>query len=87
MARQNSRWVVFLAVLGLVGGLFLIEAEAHVRVIVSALALTALGGVLGNIPPVELGSHLTAIVGALATFVAGGALGIILKNMYNRFKP
>jgi hypothetical protein len=73
-----------LVIIGLVGGFF-VEADAHVRVIVSALALTALGGVLGSIP--SIGSYLAAIVGGLATFVAGAALCIILKNMYNRFKP
>jgi hypothetical protein len=73
-----------LVVVGLVGGVF-IEADGHVRVIVSALALTALGGTLGSIPAV--GSHLAAIVGGLATFAGGAALSIILKNIYNRFKP
>jgi hypothetical protein len=73
-----------LVVLGLLGGLT-IEAEAHVRVILSALALTALSGILSSIP--EIGSYLTAIVAALASFVGGAAIAIILKNMYNRFKP
>jgi hypothetical protein len=73
-----------LVVLGLVGGVF-IEADANVRVIVSALALTALGGTLGSIPAV--GSYLVTIVGGLATFVSGAALSLILKNIYKRFKP
>jgi hypothetical protein len=73
-----------LVILGLIGG-FSIEAENHVRVIVTALALSALGGALNAIPGV--GSYLVAIVAGLATFVSGAALSIIFKNIYNRFKP
>ena len=40
-----------LVILGLIGG-FSIDGADHVRVIVSALALTALSGTLNNIPAV-----------------------------------
>src|SRR5579862_3791268 len=73
-----------LVILGLIGG-FVIDAPDHVRVIVSALALTALAGTLNNIPSV--GSYLTNIVGNLGILVSGGAIMIILRNIYNRFKP
>ena len=73
-----------LVILGLIGG-FTIDAPDHVRVIVSALALTALAGTLNNIPSV--GSYLTNIVGNLGLLVSGVAIMIILRNIYNRFKP
>jgi len=73
-----------LVVLGLVGGVT-VEGETHVRVIVSALALTALGSVLGTIP--GIGSYLATIVAGVASFVSGAALSIIAKNIYIRFKP
>lgn len=73
-----------LVVIGLVIG-FSIDAADHVRVIVSALALTALAGVLGSIP--AIGSHLTNIVSSLGVLAAGAAIMIILRNMYARFKP
>jgi len=73
-----------LVILGLVGGLSII-ADEHVRVIVSALALTALAGTLNAIP--QVGSYLANIVGGLGQLAAGGAIMIILRNMYARFKP
>jgi hypothetical protein len=72
-----------LIILGLIGG-FTIDAPDHVRVIVSALALTALAGTLNSIPSV--GSYLTAIVGNLGVIVSGVAIMIILRNVYNRFR-
>ena len=48
-----------LVILGLISG-FVIDGPDHVRVIVSALALTALAGVLNAIPSV--GGYLTTIV-------------------------
>lgn len=73
-----------LVILGLIGG-FAIDAPDHVRVIVSALALTALAGTLNNIPSV--GSYLTNIAGNLGILLSGAAIMIILRNIYNRFKP
>jgi len=73
-----------LVVLGLVGGVP-IAAEDHVRVIVTALALTGLASVLGNIP--EIGHYLSGIVANLGVMVAGAAITIMLGNIYRRFKP
>ena len=73
-----------LVVIGLVVG-YSIDAADHVRVIVSALALTALAGTLGSIPAV--GSHLANIVGGFGVLAAGAAIMIVLRNMYARFKP
>jgi hypothetical protein len=73
-----------LVILGLIGG-FSIDGPDHVRVIVSALALTALAGTLNSIPAV--GSYLTAIVSNLGVLASGTVITIILRNIYNRFKP
>jgi len=73
-----------LVIIGLVVG-FSIDAADHVRVIVSALALTALAGALGSIP--AIGSHLTSIISNLGVVAAGAAIMIILRNIYARFKP
>src|SRR5262245_50440169 len=73
-----------LVILGLIAGLTIV-GEQHVRVIVSALALTALAGTLTAIP--TIGSYLTAIVGSLGVLAAGAAIMIVLRNMYERFKP
>lgn len=73
-----------LVIIGLVIGLS-IDAPDHVRVIVSAVALTALAGALGGIP--SIGVRLTNIVSSLGILAAGGAIMIILRNMYARFKP
>ncbi|MBM3973468.1 MAG: hypothetical protein FJ301_05145 [Planctomycetes bacterium] len=69
-------------------GLFVgwsIAAEDHVRVIVSALALTVLSAQLGDVPTV--GGHLTTIFGGLTKMTAGAALMIIACNIHKRFKP
>lgn len=73
-----------LVILGLIGG-FSIDGPDHVRVIVSALALTALSGTLSNIPAV--GGYLTSIFSSLGVLASGAALMIILRNVYARFKP
>jgi hypothetical protein len=73
-----------LVILGLIGG-FAIDVPDHVRVIVSALALNALAGALNNIP--SLGGYLTNIVSNLGVLASGTAIMIILRNIYNRFKP
>ena len=76
---------LLLVLLGLAGG-FAIAAEDHVRVLVSALVLTALSGVfVMNIP--EIGQYLTSIFSALGTFAAGAALMIITRNIWRRYKP
>ena len=53
----NQNLAAALVIIGLVIG-FSIDAADHVRVIVSALALTALAGTLGSIPAV--GTQLQA---------------------------
>jgi hypothetical protein len=73
-----------LVIIGLIVGLS-IDGADHVRVIVSALALTALAGALGGIP--AIGSHLAGIVSNLGVTAAGAAIMIILRNIYARFKP
>jgi hypothetical protein len=75
---------VVLGVLGLVIGLS-IAAEDHVRVIVSALALTALAGTFATVP--TAGEYITAIIGNVGTLAAGAALMIVFRNIYGRFKP
>ncbi len=73
-----------LVVAGLVVGCF-IAAEDHVRVIVTALALTTLSGTLGAIPAV--GSYLVTILSNFAVVTSGAALMIIVLNIYRRYKP
>lgn len=73
-----------LVLLGLVVG-YAVAAEDHVRVLVSALVLTALSGVLMELP--EIGQYLTSIFSDLGTFAAGGALMIVARNIWRRFKP
>jgi hypothetical protein len=70
-----------LVVAGLIVG-FTIAAEEHVRVIVSALALTALAATLSAIP--AAGTYLSSFVGSLGVLAAGGAIMIILRNIYAR---
>jgi hypothetical protein len=73
-----------LVILGLIAGC-MIEGPDHVRVIVSALALSALAGTLNAIPSV--GGYLTTIVSNLGVILAGAAIMIILRNIYARVKP
>ena len=75
---------LILLVGGLVYGLW-IEADTHVRVIVTALALAAFAGAFGVVP--QIGSYLSAIVGNLGALTAGAALMIIFRNIWARAKP
>lgn len=75
---------LILLVIGLIVG-YSIAGEHHVRVIVSALALSAFAGAFTAVPSV--GTYLQAIVGGFGSIAAGAALTIILVNIYNRFKP
>lgn len=70
-----------LVIAGLVVG-FTIAAADHVRVIVSALALTALAATLSSIP--AAGTYLSAIVAGIGVLAAGAAIMIILRNVYAR---
>ncbi len=62
-----------------------IAGEHHVRVIVSALALHMIADAFNSLPGV--GSALTHILSNFGTLAAGAALLIIVRNMYERFKP
>ena len=73
-----------LVILGLIAG-FVIDGPDHVRVIVSALALTALAGVLNAIP--SLGAYLASIVTNLGVILSGAAIMVIVRNIYARVKP
>jgi len=75
---------LLLLVSGFVFGYYT-PAEFHVRVIVSALALTTLAEVLTAIP--EVGSHAASIVGNIGQSAAGAALLIILRNLAKRLMP
>lgn len=76
---------LILLVIGLVIGYGIAGAD-HVRVIVSALALSAFAGAFTAIPS-DVGTYLTSIVSNIGAMAAGAALSIILMNIFNRFKP
>jgi hypothetical protein len=75
---------LILLVIGLIIG-FSIAGEHHVRVIVSAIALSMFAGAFSVVPAV--GTYLQTIVTNIGALAAGAALSIILLNIYNRFKP
>jgi hypothetical protein len=75
---------LILLVIGLIIG-FSIVGEHHVRVIVSAIALSMFAGAFSAVPSV--GSYLQSIVANIGGLAAGAALAIILLNIFNRFKP
>jgi hypothetical protein len=75
---------LILLVIGLIVG-FSIVREDHVRVIVTALALTAFAHNFDAIP--QLGMYLSAIVANGALLTAGAALMIMMRNIYARFMP
>jgi len=75
---------LILLVLGLIIG-YSIVGEHHVRVIVSAIALSMFAGAFSAVPGV--GAYLQTIVANLGGLAAGAALSIILINIFNRFKP
>lgn len=72
---------LLLALLGAVASLAVLP-EHHVRVIVSALALTQLAGVFNGIP--GAGLYITGIISNVGVAVAGAAVLIILRNVVNR---
>jgi hypothetical protein len=75
---------LILLVAGLIVG-FSIVRDDHVRVIVTALALTAFAHNFDAIP--ELGGFLSMIVANVASLTAGAALMIMMRNIYVRFMP
>jgi hypothetical protein len=76
---------LILLVIGLIIG-FSIAAEHHVRVIVSAIALSMFASAFTAVPS-EVGTYLAEIVANIGKLAAGAALSIILMNIVNRFKP
>jgi len=74
---------LLLALLGAVAS-FSVLPEHHVRVIVSAMALTGLAGTFNGIP--GIGFYVTGILGNLGVAVAGAAILIILRNMLHRLQ-
>ena len=75
---------LILLLLGLVGGIS-IATEDSVRVMVTALALASLSTVFLHIP--EAGGYIAKIFGAGGVFVAGASMTLIVRNVWNRFKP
>ena len=61
------------------------SSEFHVRVIVSALAITTFASAFAALP--EVGGYLEAIVANIGQFAQGSALTIILCNFYFRLMP
>lgn len=79
--------IPYLAAILLVAGLvfgFAIKDE-QVRVLVSALVLSALANAFDALP--EVGSYLTTIFASIGVFAAGAALMIISRNLVNRLMP
>jgi len=74
---------LILAAIGLVIG-WNVQADAHVRVIVSALALRAFSGAFNDLPAV--GGHVTTILANVATVLTGIAVLVILRNIYKRLR-
>jgi len=73
-----------LLIAGLIIGATII-ADQHVRVIVSALALTAFAHLFDAIP--SAGPYLTSIVASIGVLAGGAALTIIFRNLFARLKP
>ena len=76
--------VLLLLVLGGVHG-YHASSESHVRVIVTALAITAFASALAVVP--EAGGYLEAVAVNLGKFAQGAALLIILRNFYLHLMP
>ncbi len=73
-----------LLVLGLIVG-YSIAREDTVRVVVSALALTAFAHNFDAVP--GIGAYLASIIANFGALAAGAALTLILRNIYLRFLP
>ena len=76
--------VLLLLVLGGVHG-YHVSSDSQVRVIVTALAITAFASALAVVP--EAGGYLEAIAANLGKFAQGAALLIILRNFYLHLMP
>ena len=73
----------------LIGGGFVYgyytQDDSNIRVIISALALSAFASALIVVP--EIGNYLAAIVGNIAKIALGASILIILRNLYKRLNP
>ena len=73
-----------LLILGLIAG-WSIAREDTVRVIVTALALTAFAHYFDVVPAV--GGYIAAILANFGLLTAGAAIMLILRNLHARFWP
>jgi hypothetical protein len=73
-----------LLIVGLIVG-WLIAREDTVRVIVTALALTAFAHYFDVVP--DIGRFLASVLGSFGLLTAGAAIMLILRNMHARFWP
>jgi hypothetical protein len=72
---------LILALLGIPVGL-MVPGDAHVRVLVSAIAVNALGHAFDTIP--GAGPYIGTFIGNVGIALAGVALAIVFKNLYAR---
>ncbi|MGA2563414.1 MAG: hypothetical protein ABSF96_07635 [Steroidobacteraceae bacterium] len=75
---------LILLIIGLIVG-WSIAREDTVRVVVTALALTAFAHYFDVIP--DIGRYLASILGSFGLLTAGAAIMLILRNMHARFWP
>ena len=75
---------IALLVIGLVVGVS-IARDDTVRVVVSALALTAFAHNFDAIP--TAGTYLAAILANAGLLMSGAAVALVLRNLYARLKP
>jgi hypothetical protein len=75
---------LILLIAGLIVGFYIVR-EDHVRVILTALALTAFAHDFDALP--QLGIYLSMIVANVALVTAGAALMIMMRNICLRFMP
>ena len=72
---------VGLAIIGLVGGAMVEEAE-RTWVLIVAIALATVAGSLDSIP--VIGEYLTGILTNLAALAAAAAVAIVVRKIYER---
>ena len=72
---------VAIAILGLIGGVMVEEAE-RTWVLIVAIALATVSGTLDAIP--AIGTYLTAILTNLAALAGAAAVGLIGRRIYER---
>jgi hypothetical protein len=75
---------LILVIAGLIVGFWVASAD-HVRLILTAFALTVFAGNFHDAPYV--GSYIAAILTSGGQMAMGAALMAILLNLYERFRP